>query len=385
MFCFFALIRIIFLLFFIIIYGLVSILRLIIKTYSILYRMRKKHFHKLLSRHRQGECSEQEKRLVEQWFTLIDGDKPYHADEELERIENHMWQAIQSRQNVAPTFQKSQSSLFVWWRWAAAAVLIGLVWGGYQWQKPDEVFQPSAAIYEAKGLLKQTNTTQQPQNITLDDGTQISLQPGASIEFPKRFEGPKREVFLTGKALFKVKRNSQQPFFVYTGDVVTKVLGTSFWINALKDNRSVEVVVLTGKVSVFQRDTRSDYVSEKVKSGVILTPNQKVFYTHDSQAFVTSLVENPVLILPEIPNKVQEEVSFIFDDAPLAEVMAKLEDAYGIEFILENDRLKNCLFTADITTQPLFTKLDLLCASLNASYEVRGTKILVSGNGCMQE
>ncbi|WP_051211053.1 FecR family protein [Runella zeae] len=347
--------------------------------------MSKKHFHKLLSRYRQGECSEQERRLVDQWFTLIDGEKPNHTYEDSQQIENQIWKAIKSRQNIEPTFSSHQPSVFSLWRWiAAASVLLGLVWGGYQWQKLDRTLLPSVVVNQTKGLKKETNTSQQPQKLTLVDGTEISLQPNASIEFPERFEGTKREVFLTGKAFFKVKRNSQKPFFVYTGEVVTKVLGTSFWVNAPQDNRSVEVAVLTGKVSVFQRDARNDYISEKVKSGVILTPNQKVFYTQNNQTFVTSLVENPVLIPSETPNKVMEP-SFIFDDTPLSEVMAKLEESYGIEFILENERLRNCLFTADITKQPLFTKLDLLCASINASYEVRGTKILVSGNGCAQE
>lgn len=346
--------------------------------------MSKQHFHTLLSRYRRGECSEQEKRLVEQWFTLLDGEKPHHTYEESQQVEYRIWQAIQQKQPPVLVTKVKKSPIFFPWHWVAAAVLlVAIAWVGYQFQRND-TYQAKTGLAENQllnGLLKRTNNTSQLQVIKLEDGTEISLAPQGSIEFPAQFEGNKREVFLTGKAFFKVAKNPQKPFLVYTGEVVTKVLGTSFWVNVIKNNQAVEVSVVTGKVSVFQRDARNDYVTEKVKSGVILTPNQRVTYDQNSQSFVTSLVENPVLVSPTEQQTIAE-VPFVFDDAPLSEVVAKLEEAYGIEIILENERLKNCLFTTDITKQPLFTKLDLLCASLNASYEVRGTKILVSGTGC---
>ena len=64
------------------------------------------------------------------------------------------------------------------------------------------------------------------------------------------------------------------------------------------------------------------------------------------------------------------------------DVIEKLEKSFGVEIILDNDAMRYCLFTADITQETLFTKLDLLCAAVNATYEVRGTRILISGNGC---
>ncbi len=346
--------------------------------------MSKRHFHTLLSRYRKGECSEQEKRIVEQWFTLLDGEKPHHTYEESQQIENRIWQAIQQKQAPVQATKVKKLLVFFRWRWVAAAAVLGVVvWGSYQFQL-NNTLQTETGLLESQrsnGLLKRTNNTADLQLIKLEDGSEISLSPKGSIEFPAQFEGNKREVFLTGKAFFKVARNPQKPFLVYTGDIVTKVLGTSFWVNVSDNDQAVEVSVVTGKVSVFQRDARNDYVTEKVKSGVILTPNQRVTYEQKSQTFVTSLVEQPVLV-NSTEQLTMTEVPFVFDDVPLSEVVAKLEAAYGIEIILENERLKNCLFTADITKQPLFTKLDLLCASLNASYEVRGTKILVSGTGC---
>lgn len=342
--------------------------------------MSKHHFHTLLSRYRQGKCTDQEKSLVEQWLSLIDTEKPNLSQVDNRQIENRIWSAIQQKQRTTDNVRKLY--FYPSWRWVAAAlVILGVAWGSYRWIGELPLDNNKMVSHLSNGLLMRANNTSESMAFRLEDGTEIHLSPQSSLEYPTQFDGNKREVFLKGKAFFKVARNPQKPFLVYTGDVVTKVLGTSFWINTGENNQAVEVSVLSGKVSVFQRDARSDYVSEKVKSGVILTPNQKVKYTEGSQAFETSLVEKPVLIANN-EGQTPKEVPFVFDDAPLSDVVGQLEKAYGIEIILENEQLKSCLFTADITKQPLFTKLDLLCASLNAGYEVRGTKILVSGNGC---
>jgi hypothetical protein len=38
---------------------------------------------------------------------------------------------------------------------------------------------------------------------------------------------------------------------------------------APKTEQKVEISVVTGKVSVFKRDAKADYISENIKSGVI--------------------------------------------------------------------------------------------------------------------
>jgi hypothetical protein len=49
---------------------------------------------------------------------------------------------------------------------------------------------------------------------------------------------------------------------------------------------------------------------------------------------------------------------------------------------VENEIMNNCILTADITKQPLYTKLDIICAAVGATYEVKGTTILINGKGC---
>jgi transmembrane sensor len=348
--------------------------------------MSKQHFRTLLKRYRSNECTPQERRLVEQWFTLLDGEPSQRTVSENQQLEERMWQAIQRKGKVSTPAARVPAHVTRWWMAAAALLVMGLCWITYEVVNKDSgnVSNQEASLEQFENLVKHTNATTSNQKITLSDGSRITLAPQSSIAYPAVFEDSRREVTLTGEALFQVTRNPEQPFFVNAGEVTTKVLGTSFRVETGKDNSSVQVAVLTGKVSVYQRNSPDETVQDRVKNGVILTPNQRVIYTPASKSFETGLVEQPMVVVPDNGPSVAKStaISFAFEDATMDTVVKKLEQAYGIEIILENEELGNCLFTADITEQPLFTKLDLLCASLNATYEVRGTKILIMGKGC---
>ncbi|MCF2489259.1 FecR family protein [Dyadobacter sp. CY347] len=336
--------------------------------------MNKHHLHKLLTRYRSGDCTEQEKRLVEQWFALIDGDESHHAYQQNQQTEERIWMAIQGRYQPASSWKGKLLPLLTW-RWAAAVLLLITAWGTYQFDHNRRAGKQALEGNITQGLVVKTNDTALPLLLALEDGTEVSLLPNSSIEYPAKFQPGKREVFLKGKAFFKVFRDPQKPFFVYTGPIATQVLGTSFWIDSSDDSSAVEVSVVTGKVSVFQRIIGKNNVGENVGNGVVLIPNQRVTYSGKDQSFVTRLVEEPVMLD-------SYSGAFVFNDAPLDKVVDLLEKAYGIDIVLENDKLKNCLFTADLNKQPMFTKLDLISSSVNARYKIRGTKILLSGQGC---
>ena len=333
--------------------------------------MNKQHFHTLLSRYQSGDCTQQEKQLVEQWFSLLDGAEPAPSIIEDQQLRQKIWNTIKSKSNPVSEHAAIQTRSLFNWRWVAAAVLLlGMIWAGYQLKtgaaKPELAYQAQA------GLQSKTNNSTQQTTFSLEDGSQVTLSPGSTIQFPSNFEPGKREVFLLGKAFFNVTKDPQKPFLVYTGQLATKVLGTSFWVDQHVDGGHVEVAVLTGKVAVFSRDENE---SDEAKKGVVLTPNQKVNYSLQTKTFQIGLVSQPVMLA-------SYEKAFVFEDTGLDAVFDVIQKAYGIQIVLENQKLKGCLFTADIGKQPLRTKLDLICSSVNARYEIRGAKIFVSGKGC---
>lgn len=73
---------------------------------------------------------------------------------------------------------------------------------------------------------------------------------------------------------------------------------------------------------------------------------------------------------------------FNFDETPLSEVLGKLEKAYGVEITLSEDKMLDCPVTADVSSENLYGKMEIIGAVLNAKYEITGSSILLSGGGC---
>jgi ferric-dicitrate binding protein FerR (iron transport regulator) len=222
--------------------------------------------------------------------------------------------------------------------------------------------------------MEMKNMTLVDQKVLLKDGSLVILKPKSSLIYSKDFNIKKREVFLIGQAFFKVKRNVTKPFVVHSGDLNTEVLGTSFWVKSNTRNNQIEVSVTSGKVSVY-----SNKVSDNNNlNGVILTRNQKVVFDIVSKTINPTIVDNPLPILTPDFSKGQ----LIFQATPLQSVLSNVSKHYGVEIILTNPKSNDCLITADLNGLSLFTQLDLICKSVGAIYEKRGTVIFITGDGC---
>lgn len=293
------------------------------------------------------------------------------VEEHIQEILENISQKQELRSIVRPVFYRSQ-----WLKIAASIiVLVGLAWTFYTYQTNTIADEPAynALLAEVKQpLVEQVNLEDKAKIIHLSDGSSVTMYKNSRLSFPKNFEHDKREVYLTGNAFFSITKAPQRPFYVHAGGIVTRVLGTSFFVKAPAKSKNVEVEVITGKVSVFEKKASQN-------NGVILTPNQKVTYFEGQNHFVTGLIDNPQ------PQKINEQVqayNFDFSDTPLSEVLEKLSLAYGVRIEVDNEKLYNCPLTANITQQPLYTKLEIICEAINGSYEIKGTAILVSGKGC---
>ena len=270
------------------------------------------------------------------------------------------------------------------WRWAAAAlVLLAATW--FSWQHNRQAVDSSMRAYRqlvarADAPLEEiTNTSSRNQLVMLSDGSSVLLQPNSRISFPKQFnQHPKREVYLTGEAFFEVAKNPEKPFFVYADNLITKVLGTSFTVQATGKDK-VNVIVKTGKVSVFTRSDKE--LADKKKSnqltGLVLMPNQRVLFNQDENRLLRSLVESPMLLDMAI-----QQSMFEFNGTPIAQVFASLEKAYGVEIIFDAEVMKNCYLTASLDDEPLFEKLTMICQTLDAQHEQLDGKILINSKGC---
>lgn len=225
--------------------------------------------------------------------------------------------------------------------------------------------------------IQQVNNSDTVQQVNLSDGSTVLLSPKSKLTFSENSSSNKREVYLTGEAFFQVTKNPVKPFFVYTKNMVTKVLGTSFRVKAYDTDKKATVIVKTGKVSVYKKENFTNVNIESNKlDGIIVTPNQEIVYDFRSDQLSKTIVEKPALVEPAIQN------NFVFDATPAKEVFKVLEDAYGIRIMYDEDVLASCSLSATLGNEGFYEKIGLICKAINASYEIIDGNIFITSNGC---
>jgi transmembrane sensor len=288
------------------------------------------------------------------------------------------WHRIQGRIQKKPaqrafSFFKIAASIALFVMFTAACIVSLRYFSG------NESLTEGTQLYE-DDFVEEVNRTDRTMLIQLSDGTTVRLAPRSRLKYAYDFKSkPYRKVYLTGEAFFEVAKNLQQPFYVYANEVVTKVLGTSFRVKAYDDERNIVVSVKEGRVSVYSEKSqeKTQDARKPELNGVVLMPNQQVLYKRTDQSFNKSLVETPAML-----KEPGVTYSFNFSNTPVRKVFDVLTAAYGVEIIFNDELMKNCYLTAPLGNEPLFEKLDIICRTIGASYELIDAKVVISTRGC---
>lgn len=264
---------------------------------------------------------------------------------------------------------------------ASLLVVLSLGWVGYTFLLKRTVTSTAehrTAVVDGKSaFINVTNGKKVPILIRLDDGTSVILNPASQLRYPRVFKNDKREVFLDGVAFFEVTKNAKLPFYVYSDEMVTRVLGTSFLIRASHLDRQFKVIVNTGKVAVSSKYSTSSSKSISSQKQVLITPNQEVTLYRDSKELVKNKLKKPQPLSLEVAN-----LSFNFHETPISKVVDVFREAYGVNIRYNEKNLANCPLTASLSGMPLYEKLDLICKAIEANYRVIDGEIIIDGNGC---
>ena len=262
---------------------------------------------------------------------------------------------------------------------ATLVVMLGIaIWLGnrlYDSKINFSTANPSFGWSKSKNIpMSPTYSESQIQHITLHDGSKITLKANSTLRVAENFGESTREVYLTGAAVFDVAKDPQKPFLVYTDNVITRVLGTSFEIRDYQQESDVSVSVKTGKVTVYKN---KQVPLKTLSENIILTPNQQAVYVKADRQLIKTIVENPVQL--HEPTRFRR---FTYIEAPIPQVLGELEEAYGVKIIFDEEQVKHCNLTAKLTDEPLFEKLTLICETIQASYEVIDGQIVLNSRGC---
>lgn len=216
-----------------------------------------------------------------------------------------------------------------------------------------------------RNLLTQNVATTEFGKRILTDGSIVWLQEGSKLSYQEEGNGD-RLATLEGEALFEVAKDPDHPFMIRCGDILVKVLGTSF---SLKTGKSdVTVKVLTGKVNLS---------SAKDDAGVTLIAKEKITYTPGGKVETSKMDDRELATIVA-----GTEYNMAFKDAAMAVVIERIEKKFDITIKTENKRLYQCHLSVDFTDHSLDTTLRLLSEIIDITYTVRGNEVTISGSGC---
>ena len=233
-----------------------------------------------------------------------------------------------------------------------AAVFVILAIAGY-------FLAPYLTKVENKVLTASNEITK----ASLPDGTNVTLSPGTTIEYPSKFKEEKRKIKLDGEAYFEVRHDESQPFLIAAGNISVEVLGTSFFVNTNAPNNTVEVKVNTGKVAV--------YYTDKPENKIILTAGENTSL---------SKTENELPATENIMPSISEKIEFI--DQPLSKIVYRLNKIYNADIRLASENIGNCRMTASFENQSLDAVMNVISSTLDLKISKKGSSVIISGEGC---
>ena len=196
--------------------------------------------------------------------------------------------------------------------------------------------------------------------VELADGSSVTLSPGSRLEVSL---GNTRRTELEGSAYFEVEPDAVRPFTVEADGVEVRVLGTAFTVDAA--------------------DT-SDFITVRVRHGRVRVTGERgdLELTDGQGARVDRLTGEPV---PQAAPSVERWGDRIlqFHDAPLARVVATLQEVYPVRIDLNGANVERCRLTATFDDEPVDLVLQVIADTFGLEVRVAedGTYVL-EGEGC---
>ncbi len=211
----------------------------------------------------------------------------------------------------------------------------------------------------ATGTVEKSIPPGQKYNLILSDGTEVKINSGSRIRFPKVFVKNQRTIFLEGEAFFKIVKDERRPFIVETADLTIRVLGTSF--NVKNDERTgiTEVALVGGRLKV----------NNQKGSSIQLVPNELVRFGNSK---IETRRFDPARVLAWVEGKI------IFDNSSSDEVIDLLERWFGVKFELKNrDELFSGRYSGVYTNEKLSAILQGIGFVSGFDFEIKNNRVIV--------
>ncbi len=256
--------------------------------------------------------------------------------------------------SLSPKQNKKISSLQYFIRIAAVFIILA-------------VSITSVYYFFNQGSQKDYLSVNGPNEVSLSDGSEISLNHNTEFKYPEKFAKDKRLVILeNGEAYFDVAHNKEKPFIINTGEIVIEVIGTSFNVSALPESNEIVVIVNSGKVAVYRKSNENDKI--------ILQAGEKGTFIKEEK--ILEKTENV-----DENYKSWKTKKLVFKNKKLKSIVKTINKIYQSNIII-NDEIKDCRYTSTFDNLSLDAILTILQSTFDLKIDKKENAIEISGKAC---
>ncbi len=219
-------------------------------------------------------------------------------------------------------------------------------------------------IQQQQPLLEYITHPGTQGKVILPDSSVVWLNSCPTLKTPAQFDSIGRHIELSGEAYFKVKSNKNWPMYIKANGVTTKVLGTEFNLSAYKNEATVKVTLVEGKVELVQKDSTT----------ISMIPHEQVTIVNK----LSGQVSRKRKIYDYESEMGWKEGYLVFNNTPMYDVVRKIERWYGVKFRHIDSQIMKYKFTGRFRDESVTAVLELLSLSSNISYELLNNNITLS-------
>ena len=307
---------------------------------------------------------------LEDWKTFEPDISSYDKstyDTLLDRIHHKI--NLQSQPKIIPIRNKF-SDLTIRMSRIAAVLFIPLL-GFTFFLLASKIQNASEQISQNVELIEIVTPLGSRSSIQLSDGTNVNLNHGSKIMYPRNFSGDERTVTLVGEAYFDVAHNPEKPFIVKTEHLNVKALGTQFNVEAYSDDDAIATTLIEGKVVIEKLSSEG-----KVQTIGTMVPGQHVEYNVKSGEVKSSKGEYYKYIA-------WKDGRLVFDNEPITDVAEQLNRMFNVDIEI-SDEVKKYTYTVTFENDRLFHILDLMTKVTPVSYTAYPRQKLENGSFAKQ-
>jgi ferric-dicitrate binding protein FerR (iron transport regulator) len=220
--------------------------------------------------------------------------------------------------------------------------------------------------YSATGVntsLALSNTLTTPRGgqyqVTLSDGSRVTLNASSSLTYPVAFGNTERSVTISGEAFFEVASNAKIPFSLNVQDIKIRVVGTDFNVNAYVDEPLITIALLKGSIKITKNSITNS-----------LQPLQEAQFDKDGKFTLKKDIDKTEVMA-------WKNGSFKFTNADLETVMRQLGRWYDVDVEYEKDAPKDLLISAQIQRNADFTECIRLLKRNKVNSRLEGKTMVV--------